>query len=96
MNLPGFTADAALYNTNEVYRLAQRPDYGDGAQGVVPQLRVGSFGVGGIGTKLGFWCELGCGTAYAACLAACGSLTVGGPVCAAACSGLYRSCMDGC
>jgi hypothetical protein len=97
--MPGFLADASLYNTSGRYQSVANGECRSGEQRVVSQMRVGGGGgFGGFGgLRLGFWCEAGCGLAYAACLAACGSLTgPAAPVCAGACTGLWRACTDGC
>ncbi len=96
-NLPGFTAGASLYKVSGRYQSTATRGYSSGEQKVISQIRVGG-GFGGFvgGLRLGFWCEAGCGLAYAACLAGCTGAGPFAPACAAACTGLYKACMDGC
>lgn len=105
-SVPGFQAEHSLYESACVYRTAAGPSGGPSRSAVTPQalaggggIAIGLGGFGGLGGRggYGFWCELGCGAAYAACLAACGSLSgPAAPVCFGVCTGLYRSCSDGC
>ncbi len=41
MNMPGFTAEASLYNTGGHYRMAGAPNHLVGSRGVLPQLPIG-------------------------------------------------------
>jgi hypothetical protein len=43
MNLPGFTAEASLYSSNERFLANHAGAGGTGAQAVIPQLCIGSF-----------------------------------------------------
>lgn len=66
---------------------------------VVPQLRSGGGGYGGIGGGvLGFWCEAGCYALWAACLSGCTGATAGwGAVaCLAACDIALGKCYGSC
>lgn len=52
---------------------------------------------GGLNSIGGTVCRLGCGAAYAACVAGCAGLTgPGAAVCAALCTVLYDECKAGC
>jgi hypothetical protein len=98
MSIPGFTGDASLYRPSRSYQSVRARVDSNRDKRVVPQIRVGGIGIGGIGgQRLGFWCELGCDTAYAFCMAGCGALS--GPVagaCIAVCTSLWRSCNNAC
>jgi hypothetical protein len=96
MNIPEFTAEASLYKTSGCYQSVATRGYRGGEQRVISQIRVGG-GFGGFGgLRLGFWCELGCDAAYAACLAACTATGPAAPACVATCTFLYDTCIDAC
>jgi hypothetical protein len=83
---PGFTAEVALFNTSQSYRMAGTP--GSLAGGVVPQLALGDLIGGG-------WCWL----KYAGCLFWCLIKHPGGPgddilriACAVNCRAGYTLC----
>jgi hypothetical protein len=87
--MPGFTADNSLRH-NRSYRSSggKSPQ----TQQVVPQLRIGGGGIGGGG--LGFhwpsWCEIGCASAAALCIAATDGIGI------AACIASEITCLAGC
>jgi hypothetical protein len=60
----------------------------------------GSFGhFGGVGGEFwGSWCEVGCDTAYAACLAGCTGISsgFGAAICAVLCDKLHDECLASC
>ncbi len=82
MNMPGFTADAALYKTNGCYQSVATRDYSSEKQRVVSQLLVRApvGGGGGNGAK-------GCAVCAGLCYLICTG--VGETNCAERC---YRLC----
>jgi hypothetical protein len=75
MNIPGFTADASLYQTSRRYQGVYAQRYGSAKQRVISQLAVDRFsGLHGVGLSrdIGGWlCRLWCGITYSACLEGC-------------------------
>jgi hypothetical protein len=97
INLPGFIADlkypAAKSSYIELLNIQTKKD----SSVLMQRLRLPSNMAGlSVSVGLGFWCEAGCGIAYAACLAGCSAAGPFALPCAAACTGLYRACNDGC
>jgi hypothetical protein len=90
LNMPGFTADASIGNHRSYHSTA------NGSRGenrnIIPQLRIGGGGIGGGG--LGFhwpsWCEIGCASAAALCIAATEGIGI------AACLASELTCLAGC
>ncbi len=81
-NMPGFAAEASLYNTSASYLFSAARGYSSGKPRVVSQFRRGSFGGFGKTPVLGFWddvcfgaCVVGCSALapefVVACIAAC-------------------------
>jgi hypothetical protein len=98
-SLPGFVAENALAPARGRYWAAAAA--APGGPAVLPQARLGGVGLGGFGGRggggYGFWCEIGCNVAFAACTAACAALTgPGAAACIIGCSTLYQICNDGC
>jgi hypothetical protein len=61
------------------------------------RISTGGLGGGGLGSWGGTFCRLGCGAAYAACVAGCAALTgPGAAACAAVCSVLWTECKGSC
>ena len=59
MNMPGFTAEVAVYKTPYQYYHTKTSGISSGSQqGVVMQLRRSPYG--GRAELTGFWCEAGC------------------------------------
>ena len=88
MKYPGFTAEASL-RSSDASNMVSTVTLGNLL--LRPALAALAIPPGGGG--LGFWRELGCGTAYALCLTACAALT--GPAivgCAALCTLAHKNC----
>jgi hypothetical protein len=69
MNIPRFTAEASLYQTNVRYRPAGARGCRHGAQTIIPQLFIDPFRiVRAIGSGL---CRIACQADYAGCLDTC-------------------------
>jgi hypothetical protein len=87
--MPGFTAEKSLHR-NRRYR--SHGGNGFKTQQVVPQLRIGGGGIGGGGLGLHWpsWCEIGCASAAALCIAATEGIGV------AACIASELTCLAGC
>lgn len=92
--MPGFNAVSSLSRPTRSYQ----GTFGSPTaipSSVMPQAlrnRVGGFGGGFGGQRLGFWCELGCAGAASLCIAA----TLGNPVGVAACIAAELSCLSSC
>jgi hypothetical protein len=99
--LPGFVADVSLGAPRGRY-WSPAPALAGAGGGAGPAVllqarNIGLGGFGGVGGKRqGFWCEVGCNVAYAACMAACGTTGPAAVACFLACSILYQGCNDGC
>ena len=61
MNIPGFTAEASLYNIKDHYQSPAANGYSGAEQGIVPQMRIG----GACGPFSG---SCGCGPGYCCCI----------------------------
>jgi hypothetical protein len=73
MSIPGFTAEASLYQTSRRYQAIAARGHSGGKQRVMSQLSVDRFGGShGFGLFGGSWlCRLWCGITYSACLEGC-------------------------
>lgn len=83
-NLPGFTADISINRRSTPHSIADLPS--SRSQAIIPQARIG----GGLGLHWPSWCEVGCATAAALCIAATEGVGV------AACIASEVTCLAGC
>ncbi len=92
VNMPGFTADVSM-DSHRSYRSTANGNRGEN-RNIIPQLRIGGGGIiGGVGNAgfhLPSWCEIGCASAAALCIAATEGIGV------AACIASELTCLAGC
>jgi hypothetical protein len=102
MIIPGFTAEASLYQTSRRYHAVDAQGQCGGKQSVVSQLSVdrfgGSHGVG-VSRDIGGWlCRLWCHITYSACLEGCEGTPESpkGSTHCTICDENHRACLKAC
>jgi hypothetical protein len=102
MNLPGFTAEASLYQTSRSYQLIAARRQNGGVGRVISQLSIYRFAgtrSAGILSDIGGWlCRFWCNSAYSACLDGCeGTLDNPKPsLNCVICDEKHRECLNAC
>jgi hypothetical protein len=103
MNIPGFTAEAALHHSQARWSFSTDVDDHQRQRDVLPQLRGGVFHRppigGGLGTIEDYWaCKQACEATYSSCLNTCEGTWENprGSTNCVICDQNYNACLAGC